>query len=159
MRIRDVALKTCQRRWTIGRSSERGSGISLLVARYWWWWVVIVSLPARCLFGIFTTARVYSTAFHTSHGEAYNFLRCLDIFITLLVGQPLFPCWGVWPTTKNGGLGYVTKQHLMIRIRFWRSGECGEPFHCYFCQVHPDLKKWYLSVPSLGVKLKIIPIQ
>ena len=28
--IRDVALKTCQRRWMIGRSGERGSGISVL---------------------------------------------------------------------------------------------------------------------------------
>ena len=34
VRIRDVALKTCQRRWTIGRSGERGSGISVLAARY-----------------------------------------------------------------------------------------------------------------------------
>ena len=34
VRIRDVALKTCQRRWTIGKSGERGSGISLLVARH-----------------------------------------------------------------------------------------------------------------------------
>ena len=33
VRIRDVALKTCQRRWTIGRSGERGSGIFVLVAR------------------------------------------------------------------------------------------------------------------------------
>ena len=33
VRIRDVALKTCQRRWTIGRSGERGSGISELAAR------------------------------------------------------------------------------------------------------------------------------
>ena len=33
MRIRDVALKTCQRRWMIGRRSDRGSGISVLVAR------------------------------------------------------------------------------------------------------------------------------
>ena len=32
VRIRDVALKTYQRRWTIGRSGERGSGISVLVA-------------------------------------------------------------------------------------------------------------------------------
>ena len=30
--IRDVALKTCQRRWTIGRSGERGSGIAVLAA-------------------------------------------------------------------------------------------------------------------------------
>ena len=32
VRIRDVALKTCQRRWTIGRSGERASGISVLAA-------------------------------------------------------------------------------------------------------------------------------
>ena len=32
VRIQDVALKTCQRRWTIGRSDERGSGISVLAA-------------------------------------------------------------------------------------------------------------------------------
>ena len=34
VRIRDVALKTCQSRWMIGRSGERGSGISLLAARH-----------------------------------------------------------------------------------------------------------------------------
>ena len=34
VRIRDVALKTCQRRWTIGRSGERRSGISMLAARH-----------------------------------------------------------------------------------------------------------------------------
>ena len=33
VRIRDVALKTYQKQWTIGRSGKRGSGISLLVAR------------------------------------------------------------------------------------------------------------------------------
>ena len=34
VRIRDVALKTCQRRWTIERSGERGSEISVLAARH-----------------------------------------------------------------------------------------------------------------------------
>ena len=34
MRIRNAALKTCQRQWMIGRSGERGSGISVLVARH-----------------------------------------------------------------------------------------------------------------------------
>ena len=34
VRIQDVALKTCQRRWTIGKSGERGSGISVLSARH-----------------------------------------------------------------------------------------------------------------------------
>ena len=32
VRIRDVALKTCQKRWMIERSGERGSGISVLTA-------------------------------------------------------------------------------------------------------------------------------
>ena len=34
VRIRDVALKTCQRRWIIGRRGERGSGISVTAARH-----------------------------------------------------------------------------------------------------------------------------
>ena len=34
VRIRNVALKTCQRRRTIGRSGDRGSGISMLVAQH-----------------------------------------------------------------------------------------------------------------------------
>ena len=34
VRIQDVVLKTCLRRWTIGRSGERGSGISVLPARH-----------------------------------------------------------------------------------------------------------------------------
>ena len=34
VRIRDVDLKTCRRRWTIGRSGERGLGISVLAARH-----------------------------------------------------------------------------------------------------------------------------
>ena len=34
VRIRDVALRTCQKRWTIWRSDERGSGISALAARH-----------------------------------------------------------------------------------------------------------------------------
>ena len=34
VRIRDVVLKTCLGRWTIGRSGERGSGISVLAAQH-----------------------------------------------------------------------------------------------------------------------------
>ena len=34
VRIRDVVLKTYLGRWTIGRSGERGSGISVIPARY-----------------------------------------------------------------------------------------------------------------------------
>ena len=34
VRIRDVVLKTCLGRWTIGRSGVRGSGISVLPTRH-----------------------------------------------------------------------------------------------------------------------------
>ena len=34
VRIRDVALNTCRRRWTIGRRSKRESGISVLAAQH-----------------------------------------------------------------------------------------------------------------------------
>ena len=34
VRIRDVTLKTCWKRWMIGRSGGRGSGISVLAARH-----------------------------------------------------------------------------------------------------------------------------
>ena len=30
----DVTLKTCRRQWMIGRSGERGSGVSVLAARH-----------------------------------------------------------------------------------------------------------------------------
>ena len=47
VRIRDVALKTYQRRWMIGRSCERGSWISVLPSRHDddddWIWFDLVS--------------------------------------------------------------------------------------------------------------------
>ena len=36
--IQDVARKTCRERWMIEMNSNRGSGKSVLVARWWWWW-------------------------------------------------------------------------------------------------------------------------
>ena len=32
--IQDVALKTCRKYWTIEKGGEKGSGMSLLLARY-----------------------------------------------------------------------------------------------------------------------------
>ena len=34
VKTQDVTLKTCRRRWMIGRSGERWSGISVLAARH-----------------------------------------------------------------------------------------------------------------------------
>ena len=45
VRIRDVVQKTCLRRWTIGKSGERGSGIYICATSttwwWWWWWFLI----------------------------------------------------------------------------------------------------------------------
>ena len=39
VRIRDVALKTCQRRWTIGEKwRERVRDICADSTTWWWWW-------------------------------------------------------------------------------------------------------------------------
>ena len=38
VRIRDVALKTCQRWWTIGKSGERVWDIRASGTTWWWWW-------------------------------------------------------------------------------------------------------------------------
>ena len=46
VRTQDVTLKTCRRRWMIGRSGERGSGISMLAAQHdhdddtWIWFFI-----------------------------------------------------------------------------------------------------------------------
>ena len=47
MRIWDVALKTCQKRWTIGRSGERGPGISVLMVRHYYYYYYYYS--CKCL--------------------------------------------------------------------------------------------------------------
>ena len=72
VRIWDVVLKTCRRRWTIGRSGERGSGISVLVARHdvdddyspdlppWlgaqsenpWFWAYLTFLDDQCSYNL-----------------------------------------------------------------------------------------------------------
>ena len=46
VRIRDVALKTCQKRWMVGRSGERGSGMSVLAGSLWSGVVVPVRTPS-----------------------------------------------------------------------------------------------------------------
>ena len=56
-RIRGVALRTCRKRWTIGMGGERGSGISVLMARQdddddekisVWVWLEFSSAGGRC---------------------------------------------------------------------------------------------------------------
>ena len=41
VRIRDVAQKNCQRRWTIGKSGERVRDIRAGGTTWWWWYIYI----------------------------------------------------------------------------------------------------------------------
>ena len=59
----------------------------------------------------------------------------------------LFPLLMCKTTLQKGYLGYDTKLYLMVRLQFWRSGECIIPFHCHYCWVYSDLE-W--SVPIFG---------
>ena len=63
VRMRDVVLKTCQRRWTIRKCGERGSGISVLAAPhddddiYKVKWATLVEVDPKAPFSIATTPR------------------------------------------------------------------------------------------------------
>ena len=66
--IRDVALKTCQRRWTIGRSGERGSRISVQAA-----W--------HDDDDIYSSLHIYQSVCHSCH--VFLLLLSLSLFISL----------------------------------------------------------------------------
>ena len=62
VRIRDVALKTCRRRWTIGRSGERGSKISMQAAQHDHddlWFSLVVFYDISSLVGYFIPNPIY----------------------------------------------------------------------------------------------------
>ena len=43
-------------------------------------------------------------------------------------------------TKKNWFPGYDTKPHLVVRLQFWRTEECGVCLHCHYTQIHSDPK-------------------
>ena len=55
VRIRNVALRLCRRRWTIGKRGERGSEISMLAARHddddddKWWYMAFLYFVYSCV--------------------------------------------------------------------------------------------------------------
>ena len=44
---------------------------------------------------------------------------------------------------------YDIKQHLMVRLQFWKSGEFAELIHSHYSQVHSDTEWWYFSLKWL----------
>ena len=109
-RIRDVALKTWQRRWTIGKSGERGTGISFLVIRHDDIYIYIyIYMSVRNFRYIFSNTHthwqhlcwriklpqwVFWTYTKQSDGEASVMLELWEMQCTILL--PLLP-GALWP--------------------------------------------------------------
>ena len=53
-----------------------------------------------------------------------------------LIMQTVFPWRRVRHPSKSECLGQDNKRHLMVRLQFWRSGECGASLHYHYSHVH-----------------------
>ena len=101
VRIRDVALKTCQRWWTIGRSGERGPEIAVLSARhdddddY----VKILSCPtfdnSKCIY--LAVVSVFDDVDYILNCS-YNFFLLWMLFLKVWFSLVWFGlvCWVLW---------------------------------------------------------------
>ena len=67
VRIRDVSLKTCQSRWTIGRSSERVRGICASGTTWWWWWWWRFPTFLTCILRKMIFSNCYQNLNYVSH--------------------------------------------------------------------------------------------
>ena len=79
VRIRDVVLKACLGRWTIGRSGERGSrDIRATSATWWWWWYPLLIHFFLSLLSLFNNPHILLSFFLSF------FLSFLPSFFLLL---------------------------------------------------------------------------
>ena len=81
VRIRDVALMTCQKRWMIGRSGKRGSGISVLVERHDDDDINIVLYIPKSQTKTAYCARIFNMGY-----EIHNFWNGIVIIVSLFNG-------------------------------------------------------------------------
>ena len=96
VRIRDVALKTCQKRWMIGRSGERRSGISVLAARHddddlcyiiseWLFFILPFFVGYILSFGLVRLRTIRLRARAGAYIECSSRLRTEDVTITNVI--------------------------------------------------------------------------
>ena len=93
VRIRDVALKTCQRQGTIGRSGERGSEVSVLAARHnddnvvWLGWVGFYGISTIGGYLMPNPHMIWFSwvLWHIKHCKLFNAKSSLYIYIKYLI--------------------------------------------------------------------------
>ena len=129
VRIRDVALKTCQRRWTIERSGERGSGISVLAARHHdddeqkkfnqriWKGLNSCSNSQKCLVAYCKTSTHFFTFIHLF--VSLSLSRSLSLSLSLSLVFLLFRSYIDTRACVSFRTFNNTKQQCIISCFFW----------------------------------------
>ena len=78
----------------------------------------------------------------------YGFLDIVQLYQSTACNWLTIPYGDVRLTDrkrkKRGYSGYDIRFHILVRLYFWRSGECGVPLHYYYFQVHYDPELLYL---------------
>ena len=144
VRIRDVVLKTYLGRWTIRRSGERGSGISVLPARYddydddddlyvsfspsvlitnWFG----CSTPLMCRLSLFITSML-----HFSSPNSFRISWLYMFIIYIRVSNPLsFLAKKVWcrPCTSNGWSFSCDLLSFFPLVHFLSNGDCASSWN------------------------------
>ena len=115
VRIRDVVLKTCLGRWTIRKSGERGSGISMLPARHddyddgcvtaWGWWITAEGLEVPT-----SIVALYYHLFSFNLGTE----RDGEMWSPPLLPLPLDPLWLRAVKYLSGSYIWVIWKYLII---------------------------------------------
>ena len=142
VRIQVAILKTYLGRWTIGRSGERGSGISMLPARYDDDSLLICINPFRISFW-----RLYApNNEHEKRRDAFTFFTCSGLDLIPLKQLPILTVHRVKDSLVIGQYGAGFRSSVMtIRILKVRRVE----------NVHPQLMRniWKLFLNKNHVKL------
>ena len=128
--IRDVALRTCQKQWTIGKGGERVSGISVLIV----WHDDDGSFNFSFWYGqIVGQTEFFNLGRETDAEEKTKFKLIVSLFKEpsrmSLEYTDCIPCNSDETTLlKKGAPSYITILYLIVRLWFSKSEDCGVPF-------------------------------
>ena len=103
VRIRDVTLKTCQKRWMIGRSGERGSGISVLAVWHdddddLFIFILFIYIHLFLLISIYKSflgsisVNIY-LSIYPSYSVSINLSHFLSIYLSFFFSLTSLFCW------------------------------------------------------------------
>ena len=144
VRIQDVVLKTCLGRWTIGRSGERGSGISVLPA-----WhdddddITLSYNSVQCIYEDWDVPiNVHRYGIYNSFAFSFNRIYLIKelIYSGSLSSKPSF-CFDANQISSSTMLGWLRSAVLVeVGLEHWLCLLCNvylitglwtSEYHCY----------------------------